>query len=490
MELELVLHPDDAGKLPHVAMIEAAKAGRIRTKAARMIWHDSPDRDLAAGGLALAEHSGIWQLERLTPGPDDVWHPGTPPLCLAEAYQPSALAHSLPEPLAPVAAFEGKSTNVPLSVADEPVSMVLLRGDLRTVTAEHPVCRLRISGAETSVHAIAVAVAGELRAAVPRASLAAEALATAAGSAAASRRLGAPGLPAGARESPAAAFRHVLGHLTDVILHHAPAAAIGGDDTEPLHQMRVAVRRARSAIAIFRGALACPAFDAVNGSLKTIGSRLAGARDWDVFVTETAPAVAAALPQDTKLAHLIAVAQRRQREAHTVLRGWLTGSGFHVLGIELAWLAASDGWIPTAGTMEPAPPATPLPEFAVAILHRRWRKMLAAGKKIETLDVPALHGLRLRTKRMRYAAEIFVPLFPGRVAHRFLRRLNTLQRLLGNLNDAAAAEQLLREVGSGSGRHVYATGLVLGFAAASAMTLRLRILRAWAKFERQSPFWD
>ena len=96
---------------------------------------------------------------------------------------------------------------------------------------------------------IAVALAGELRAAVPSASLAAEALATAAGASPAERRSGAPVLPVAVRGSVAAAFRHVLGHLTDVMLHHAPAAAvIGGEDSEPVHQMRVAVRRARSAM--------------------------------------------------------------------------------------------------------------------------------------------------------------------------------------------------------------------------------------------------
>jgi hypothetical protein len=52
------------------------------------------------------------------------------------------------------------------------------------------------------------------------------------------------------------------------------------------------------------------------------------------------------------------------------------------------------------------------------------------------------------------------------------------------------AEQLLREVGGAGSRHGYAIGLILGFAAASTATLRPRILRAWAKFEHQSPFWS
>jgi hypothetical protein len=57
------------------------------------------------------------------------------------------------------------------------------------------------------------------------------------------------------------------------------------------------------------------------------------------------------------------------------------------------------------------------------------------------------------------------------------------------LNDVAVAGQLLRELGGPASRHGYAIGLILGFAAASTATIRPHILRAWAKFERQTPFW-
>jgi CHAD domain-containing protein len=157
--------------------------------------------------------------------------------------------------------------------------------------------------------------------------------------------------------------------------------------------------------------------------------------------------------------------------------------------VELAWLAASDAWVPRVEAAEPALAQTSLSEFAVTVMQRRWKKVISTGKQIETLDVPALHGLRLRAKRARYAAEIFMTLYPGKATHKFLRRLSALQQFLGNLNDAAVAAQLLRDLGGPGSRHGYAIGLILGFSAASTATLRPSILRAWAKFEHQAPFW-
>src|SRR6202000_3327884 len=98
------------------------------------------------------------------------------------------------------------------------------------------------------------------------------------------RLVGAPQLAASL--SVTAGFAHVVGHLADVILALAPVAAAGHNDPEPVHQMRVAVRRLRSAIAMFRPAVGCASVALVDGGLKVLGARLGPARDWDVFVAQ------------------------------------------------------------------------------------------------------------------------------------------------------------------------------------------------------------
>jgi len=101
-----------------------------------------------------------------------------------------------------------------------------------------------------------------------------------------------------------------------------------------------------------------------------------------------------------------------------------------------------------------------------------------------------LHGIRLRAKRARYAAEMFASLHHGKSALRFIRRLSVLQERLGVLNDGAVATHLLAELGGPAGRHAYATGIVVGFLAARAGTMRPRITRAFERFRRQPPYWS
>jgi CHAD domain-containing protein len=106
---------------------------------------------------------------------------------------------------------------------------------------------------------------------------------------------------------------------------------------------------------------------------------------------------------------------------------------------------------------------------------------------IETLAPTALHKVRIRAKRLRYAAEIFAPLHPGKAGKRFIHRLGTLQDQLGAMNDGAVAETLLSELG---GSPAFARGVVLGFVGAHGGRARKRIADAWEDFHHLEPFWE
>jgi CHAD domain-containing protein len=344
---------------------------------------------------------------------------------------------------------------------------------------------LRLEGAPEPVQSLAISLAGELRLAVPRAGLAAEALAAAAGAALVPRREGAPELPSGL--SVADAFAYAVGHLCDVILYFAPPAAAGTDGPEPVHQMRVAVRRLRSAIKVFGRAVQCPAVDAVDAGLKALAAKLGPTRDWDVFVTETAAGVAATFATEPRLERLLAAAERRRRTCHDELRSFLTGADFRRIGIELACLAGGPNRPEVVDDPEPAELAITIEEFGARVLGKRRKKLVQADDDIAGLDPPALHRIRLSAKRLRYAAEVFAPLYPGKATHRFIRRLSRLQDRLGASNDAAVAATMLAEL---AGNHGFATGLVLGFLGARNSDVRERIDNEWLKFRRLRPFWE
>ncbi len=494
MRMELRVHPEDVSRLSRARRAFAPVEARAQTRRVRLVFHDSPDRALLTAGLTLIERPGHWRLERLLPGAEP-WSPAEPPPVLEEAASLGVLTTALPVDLAPIAWFEAQETVHRVTAEAGNLTLTVWNGMARAsdgpsqtgeTDAPIPLAHLLIEGPEPAVRALALHLAATLRVQAPQLSLPAEVLTRVLEIPLRPKRSGAPVLPdqADATLTTGAAFRHIMGHLVDVMLDLAPAAMTGSTGTEPVHQMRVAVRRARSAITVFRAAIDTPELQQAANHLKTLGARLGPTRDWDVFVTETLPRVTSALPEERRLLRLGEAAQKTRMGHQMMLAFYLSSADFRLLGIELAWLAAAEGWLP----LPPDPPVS-LTDFAANVLHRRWRKLTHAGRSIEALDIEALHDLRLRAKRARYTAEVFISLYPGRRSARFIRRISRLQQHLGLLNDGEVAAGLLKHLGGAGGRHAYATGLVLGFTAARAANVRPAILQAWEKFRDAGRFW-
>ena len=486
MKLVFVLPPHEAGRLAKLKLLSGLKAGRWRHRTSSIAWHDTAELALAADGLSLAEREGDWRLQSLVPG-EAFWPPGTPPPVLEQAASLEQIGRELPAGLHKVATFDGRMSTLALQRDGAPLALELLQGRVGWARRRRPACRLSLEGDEPAVLALARELTAELAIQIPIASLAAEACAVAKASAPPDRHEGPPRLRAGL--TVAEAFTHALGHLTDVILTEAQRVLAGPEGLEPAHQLRVAVRRLRSTIAVFRPAIACPLVDSTNLGLEALGDRVAPARDWDVFVAETCAQVEQALPDDTGLRRLHAGAERRRREAYAALRSWLQGADFRQLGVALAGLAGGEAWLIPVDAPQQEARGLELETFGSQALRRRLRRLTEAGEAIEHLDAEALHAIRLRAKRMRYAAEVFAPVFPGRPARRFLRRLANLQDCLGVLNDGTVADALLGELGADRGARAHAAGLVRGFLAARAGQARGQIGRAWQRFRRLEPFW-
>jgi CHAD domain-containing protein len=498
--LELELAHDHAAGLGRTAALAPLRAGRPRATPIRLVWHDAPDTVLAGGGMELCERrlerETRWRLARMRGSPDAPLPPGTPPVALPEAASAAGLAYPLLAPLRPVAACEGVLRTLPLSGTAGAAQLTVLEGVLRAVAGERPVCRMTLSGTPDDVTALAVALAAEVRLSVPAAPLAAQAYALA-GHALPPAAIGAPGLPTGA--SVGDAFVAIAAHLAGVLLHWAPLASADGGP-EPVHQMRVAARRLRSAIALFRRAVGGAALDGVNADLRALMGVLGPVRDWDVFAAGTARMVATAFPDDPAILRLMAAVERRRRASYATLHGFLDGAGFRGLGIRLAGLLAARPWerppaLPDndTGTREAADKqaaalASPLADFAAHALSRRLAHVNEAGGDLSVLAADDLHRVRIQVKRLRYAAEFFAPLSPPRDARRFIRRASVLQERLGLLNDGAVAQHLMAQLGGG-GRG-YAAGVARGFVAAGLRGARAKAERTWRRFRRLEAFWS
>jgi inorganic triphosphatase YgiF len=269
--------------------------------------------------------------------------------------------------------------------------------------------------------------------------------------------------------------RAVLGECVRHLTANAPPAARG--DVEGVHQMRVAARRLRSALQLFASWLPARGRNALDAELRWLGLELGRARDLDVFALELLEPLAAREPRDAGLATLRRATRAARSDAHAAVRTALASHRYDLLALQL-------GRLVEAG----APPARG--KRARAALRPQLRARVARvrefGARIGRLETPALHRLRIRTKRLRYALELVGPLADGPRVARLVRRLAELQDALGHLNDLANAEAQLAVLRahvplSAALAVTRAEGVVLSHAARSAAAGRRTLGAVWRR---------
>lgn len=481
--IELALAPEAAERLPRLP----GMAGAGRAKPFSVSWHDTPNARLAADGLALAAQDGGWTLHRIRPPAALL-----PPPILRHEDRRELLGAGIPGATVPVATLSGTRRPLRWRGPEGEASLLLLLARLDGHDGHPGLCRLTADGPAPVLAALATTLAAAVPVSPPAASLAAEAIAAATGNPLAPRALGAPAIESGGTVGDALAL--VLGHLSDVMTHWA-ARIPRATTPEPVHQMRVATRRLRSALSVFKHAAPCPALAALAAPAKACAARLGAVRDWDVFLEGTGATLAGAFPGDARCVALLRAARRARAATDAGLRGYLAGPEFRSFTVALAVAAALRPWNDPGDNPVSDPGHDPehgtlrdgVATFGATALARRFKHVRHAGRAIEALDTTALHELRKDCKRLRYTAEFFAPLFPHRPARRFNRRLSALQEELGLLNDGAAVAGLLRQLGRAE--RGYAAGLVQGLAAGQAGVARHRIHDAWRRFRHAEPFW-
>lgn len=285
-------------------------------------------------------------------------------------------------------------------------------------------------------------------------------------------------------------FTGLARYLGDAIQRTAPAIADGATDPTPVHQTRVATRRLRSALAIFRPAIDVPETQALNETLRDFARALGPAREWDVFLAGTAARIAVLFPgqagAEADMQPFLAACAARRAAAYRDLD---ITAALPDIAARIAALTDSTAWRNALPADIQAVLDEPLEPFAAAILRRRHRRVRRAGKHFKSLEPEALHELRLAGKRLRYAAEFFADLFDPPAAARFIRRLTRLQDRLGEINDDAIIARLLAGLDSPEVAHGFAAGAVRGFVAGEGAHAGQRAAQTWKRFRRLPPFW-
>lgn len=232
--------------------------------------------------------------------------------------------------------------------------------------------------------------------------------------------------------------RYAIGLSMVRLLRHDPLIRYNFDP-EVVHQARVATRRVRSDLRTFRPLLNKRWTDSLRAQLKELGKKLGAVRDLDVLIGRIETAVDKAPPEERDPGRKIAsLFDADRRDACDALIGFMRSQQYFELldGI----VAAAKKPVVLQAAAKPAIAVLP-PLFA-----DQWNDAKDAAKTAaQTPTDEALHALRIRVKRCRYAAEALTPIVKKR-AKAFARAARNLQDALGDYRDAMTAYQRLHEL--------------------------------------------
>jgi CHAD domain-containing protein len=240
-----------------------------------------------------------------------------------------------------------------------------------------------------------------------------------------------------------AALADVLLRLADTVTANV-SFVIRDVDIEFLHDLRVAVRRTRSALKLAGDALPGGMAARFAPEFKWLGDLTTPTRDLDVYLAgfdQMAAGLSAASPGDLEpfRAHLAA---RRRTERRRLVRG-LRSARFASLMTD--WRSALE-----AAAGQPAGPEPDIGSLAADRIARAYRRVVKLGSALTRPGAgngPSgtdLHSLRKRSKELRYLLEFFGSLYDPAAYRRAVKKLKGLQDCLGEFQDGEVQREAIR----------------------------------------------
>ena len=207
------------------------------------------------------------------------------------------------------------------------------------------------------------------------------------------------------------------------------------DAPEFVHQARVAVRRLRSAMRVWQRHLPVAFMERFDPLWQAFAKRLGDARNWDVFLADTAPLLSETFADRAEIGLLLRYARRRSTSNRKAARAVLKSAAYSRLLLEFsaALLALPEGKVRLLG------------DFVPAWLDKCARRVNQRAAEAQGGSDEARHRLRLAFKQLRYALEFLSPILAGPVLENYHQSLTALQEQLGRQNDLAVALQLTTE---------------------------------------------
>lgn len=259
-------------------------------------------------------------------------------------------------------------------------------------------------------------------------------------------------------------------------------ARLRAGEPESVHEMRIATRRLRSALATYRPLFEPGSTDQVGDELRWLGQCLSDARDAQVLRERLRDLVAGEPPELV----LGPVMSRIDDELRTSQRAGLEQAVRSLDSERYALLLADLDRLASARLTPEA--ALPAEEVLPRLLRRDAKRLRRAVEAIDRSGTreqrdASLHGARKKAKRMRYAAESAVPVL-GASAKALARSAKKMQQALGDHQDAVVSRQRLREYAvraHGDGENGFTFGRLHALEQGRADDAERTFLVAWKK---------
>jgi inorganic triphosphatase YgiF len=243
----------------------------------------------------------------------------------------------------------------------------------------------------------------------------------------------------------AAAMRAIVANCMAQVLGNASEIAHGQSTPEHLHQLRVGLRRLRSALREL-GPLLPAAQPAWQPALRDLFGALGAARDLDALAQTLLPALHKAGASQLQLPAADAANAMPPQEL-------LRASATNILWLELLGCAADEAPAPAE-----SPAAQPFIEALrerLSLLHKQVRR---DAKRFASIDDERRHRLRKRIKRLRYLCDFAAGLVGNKARRRFMKPLAVAQDALGHFNDVCVAQAMFKRTAADDGEAMFALG--------------------------------
>jgi inorganic triphosphatase YgiF len=222
---------------------------------------------------------------------------------------------------------------------------------------------------------------------------------------------------------------------------------------EHVHQLRVGIRRLRSAWSFFNGIAELPS-ENLRAEIKLHFAKLGGTRDDDVLKETLLPVLSAAgqpplilddglTPQDTEN---VALSRSFQSWLLDML-AWTVLPVAPAAPPSITTTAPVAAEVPATASIKIQKPLT-LKDALVKKLKKWHRRLLQDGLQFDQLEIEPRHELRKRGKKLRYALQFTESLLPTARLKTYRKQLAAVQDILGEMNDLAVARDrfiLLRD---------------------------------------------